>query len=169
MTFGEQILATLIGTFSGFVGSLILFWIKEYVQSNKKRDATKKNLVYELKYNINLFEKYEIALTKCIEDVAADGKKVYISIDYDYVATFFSQQFYKEGLISEYFHEEDMRRWNDMLTKVSKGSETYLNETLEKWRNSEIEKSEIHKVLTLEREHIKYAKEMSEYIKQKIE
>ena len=169
MTFQQQLLATLIGTFSGFVGSLILFWVKELWQSKNKKDATVKNLLYELRYNINLFGKYEAELTKCIEDVSSDSKNVYLTIDYEKVASYFSIQFYQTGLISKYFHPEDVKRWNDFLITVSKGSEIYVNEMLEKWRKSEIEKPKIHNILKLERDQVRYAKEKSEYIKEKIE
>jgi hypothetical protein len=81
MTFIQQIMATLIGTFAGFLGSLVLFWIKEGYQNRHKEESLITNLIYELDYNINLLSKYETDLTRCIESVSADSKSVYCAIE----------------------------------------------------------------------------------------
>ena len=168
MTFVQQVIATLIGTFAGFVGSLLLFWIKESYQNKNKEEALIKNLNYEFDYNINLLNKYETDLTQCIESVGADSKSVYSTIDYKKVAYFFAVQFYKEGLITKYLHPEDMKRWNDFLSSLSEGSENYIIDKLEQWRNSKIDKELVFKALKLERDQVKYAREMCEYLKSKI-
>ena len=97
MTYRQQIIATLIGTFAGFVGSLILFWIKEAFQKRKQEKSLVKHLRYELDYNINLLTKYEKDLTQSIEAVGADSRSVFSTIEYAKVARFFSIQFYREG------------------------------------------------------------------------
>lgn len=168
MKFVEQIIATLIGTFAGFFGSLVLFWIKEIYQNRHKESSLIKNLCYEFDYNINLLNKYEEELTQCIESIGADSKSVYCSIKYSNVARFFFIQFYREGLISKYLHPEDMKRWNDFLSSLGEGSEEYIKDRLEQWRSSKIDKDAVFKALKHERDQIKYAREMSEYLKGKI-
>ena len=61
-----------------------------------------------------------------------------------------------------------MERWNDFLYTLGEGSETYVNEVLEKWRKNEETKDETFKALNHERNQIQYAKELCEYLKQKI-
>ena len=168
LSFQQQVIATLIGTFAGFFGSLILFWIKESRQKKNKEDSLITNLLYEFDYNINLLCKYETELTQCIESVGADSKSVYCSIEYDKVARFFSIQFYREGLISKYLHPENMKRWNDFLSSLGEGSEEYIKNRLEQWRGSNIDKETVFKALKHERNVIKYAREMSEYLKNEI-
>ena len=123
---------------------------------------------YEFDYNINLLNNYHDQLTKCIEAVGVDRKLAYINIDYDFISRHFSRRFYQEGLISKYLHVEDMKRWNDFLSTLGEGSETYVNEVLEKWRKNEETKDETFKALNHERNQIQYAKELCEYLKQKI-
>ena len=68
------------------------------------------------------------------------------------IAGFFSLQFYREGLASEYLHYEDMKRWNDFLSNHSVGSEQYVLDMIEKWRNSKIEKEDIFQAFKIERD-----------------
>ena len=168
MTFSQQLLATLIGTFAGFCGSLILFGIKEAFQYWRKGKVLINNLSCEFDYNINLLNKHEAILTECLEKIAAESKTVYCSIEYTHIARFFAIQFYSQGLLFKYLHSEDMKRWNDSLAILSVGSETYVLETLDKWRKSEIAKSEASLAVEQERKNVRYAREMYVYLKQKI-
>jgi hypothetical protein len=61
-----------------------------------------------------------------------------------------------------------MRRWNIALTSISEGGEKHVTESVDKWRDSKIEKSEVFEALKYEKTQIKYAKEMSEYIINKL-
>jgi hypothetical protein len=168
MTFQEQVVATLIGTSGGFIGSLVLFWIKQATEKRNKAKTLIRNLHYEIEYNIHLLTGYETQLTECIEAVGADGKQTYLTIDYSFIARHFSIQFYREGLISEFLHPEDMKRWNGFLSTLGEGSQEYVQDILEQWRKSQIDKEDVFKALKHERDQVKYAREMSEYLKQKI-
>jgi len=168
MTFAQQIIATLIGSFGGFLGALGMLWIKSSFDDSRKRKSLIKNLRYELTYNVNLLSKYYDQITKCIEAVGAESKEVYLSIDYTFVARHFSIQFYREGLVSKYLHVEDVKRWNDFLSTLSEGGETYATETVEKWRKNEVDKEQAFRVLKHERDQIQYAKELCAYLGQKI-
>jgi transcriptional accessory protein Tex/SPT6 len=84
------------------------------------------------------------------------------------VARFFAIQFCREGLISKYLHPEDMKRWNDFLSSLSEGSEGYIKDKIDQWRNSTIEKKAIFEALKHERDQVKYAREICEYLKSKI-
>jgi hypothetical protein len=168
MTFTQQILATLLGSFGGFVAALLMLWIKHWFDEKNKEKALLKNLHYEIAYNINLFAKYEEQLTKVIEGVGADARDLYLTIDYALIARYFSIQFYREGLVSKYLHIEDVKRWNDFLSTLSEGSQAHVNESLEAWRESRGEKEATFKALRHEREQVRYAKELSEYINAKI-
>ena len=168
MTYGQQITATLIGTSAGFCGSVILFWLKELWQGSRRKRAIIKNLDYEFDYNINLLNKYDKDLTTCLEKIAADSKVVYCSIQYSKIFKYFANQLYTEGLFSKYLHPEDMKRWNDFLTTLSAGSENYFLEMLDKWRKSETTKTDVHAAVEQERTNIRYAREITEYLKGKI-
>jgi len=152
----------------GFIGALLLLWIKQFAEKRSKEKTLVRNLRYEIEYNIHLLKGYETQLTGCIEAVGADGKQTYLSIDYSFVARHFSIQFYREGLISKFLHPEDMKRWNAFLSTLGEDSQEYVQDILEKWRKSEVEKEDVFKALKHERDQVKCAQEMSEYLKQKI-
>jgi len=161
-------LESALGPFIGFVGALILFFLIEYFNKAKQEKSIVKNLTYELKYNLNLYEKFEEQIQECIEGISNDKRNVYLNLDYDFVGRYFALQFYRQGGISKFFHHEDMRRWNISLTSISEGGEKYVTDSVDKWRDSEIEKSEVFDALNYEKTQIKYAKEMSEYILNKL-
>lgn len=168
MTFTQQIIAALIGSFGGFLGALGMLWAKSWFDESHKEKTIIGNLHYELDYNINLLNKYNDQITQCIEAVSADSKESYLTLDYAFVARHFSIQFYREGLVSKFLHVEDVKRWNDFLSTLSDGSETYVMETVEKWRNNEATKDQVFKALKHERGQIQYASELCNYLKQKI-
>jgi hypothetical protein len=168
MTFFQQVIATLIGSFCGFLAALAMLWIKNWVDSSQKEQALLKNLRYEFEYNINVLTKFEDLFTKAIEAIGADSRQVYLNLDYSFIARHFSIQFYREGLVSKYLHVDDVKRWNDFLSDLSPGGDTFVLNTLEQWRHASIDKEEVFKVLTHVRGQIRYAKELSEYLKSRV-
>ena len=168
MKFWEYLIATLIGTIAGFIFSLTLFWLKERSKKKSNINNLLKNLRYEFEYNLNLFRKYSQKLTECIEAVNSGNHSVYLQLDYNFVASYFSLQFYREGLASKYLHYEDMKRWNDFVSNHSSGAEQYVFDTIENWRKSEAEKEKVVSALKHEIDQLNYAIEMIEYLKQKI-
>ena len=161
----ESFLASALGSFVGFIGALALFFLKEWRETRIKDQATIANLKLELAYNINLYEKLESQLGDVIEALSNDVKYFSLALDYKFVATHFAKQFYQSGLLLKYFHAEDMRRWNAMLSEVSEGADTYINEQVDKYIDGEdIKKDDLYKSLKQELKHVTYAKEMSDYV-----
>lgn len=169
MTFQESIIATSIGAFIGFLGALIIFFIKEIWQYLVRKNSTIKNLKMELAYNIILYDNFEEKIQECIEALSNDSRSIYLNLDYDFVGTYFAKQFYQSGLLLKYFHPENMRKWNIMLSQIGSGSEKYVIDCVDDWREQkEIEKNTVYKALNHEKKQIKYAKEMSEYIQNRL-
>jgi len=65
-------------------------------------------------------------------------------------------------------HQEDMKRWNHFLSKLSPGSEQYVLDEVEKWREGSGSKEKLHDTLKHERSEIEYAISMIEYLKTRI-
>lgn len=168
MKYWEHVTATAIGALLGFLFGLALFWIKERLADTDQRKKAIKNLLYEFEYNLNLFEEYKKKLTECIEAVSADKRKIYLNLDYDFVGTHFARRFYNEGYLSDFLHQEDMKRWNIFLSKLSPGSETHVEEEVDKWREKESDKESVYNALKNERDHIQFAIDMIEYLKTRI-
>lgn len=167
MTFLQTVLAALIGSFGGFLGALGMLWIKTRFDNSRRESFLVENLHYELDYNIHLLTKYCKQVTENIEAVSSGSKEIYLSIDYSLIARHFSILFYREGLISKYFHVEDVKRWNDFLSMFGEGSEAYANEIVEKWRSDEATNNQTFKALKYERDQIANAIELCTYFKEK--
>ena len=169
MTFWESAAAASIGAFVGFLGALLIFFIKEKWQQAVLRKSIVDNLKLEISYNINLYDEFENQIQNCIEALSNDSRGLYLNLDYDFVGTHFAKQFYQNGLLLAYFHPEDMRRWNVMLTKIGAGADKYVTDCVDQWREEkEIAKEEVYRALKQEKEHVAYAKEMSKYIQSRL-
>lgn len=168
MTYWEHVTATAIGALLAFLFGLTLFWIKERWGDTDRRKKAIKNLLYEFEYNLNLFEEYKKKLTECIEAVSSDKRKIYLNLDYNFVGIHFAKRFYNEGYLSDFLHQEDMRRWNIFLSRLSPGSETYVEEEVDKWREEKCEKESVYSALKNERDNIQFAINMIEYLKTRI-
>ena len=169
MSFWQIVLSTALGAFFGFVAAIFLFFVKDGRQKKVHRTSIVENLRMELVYNINLYEGFEKNIQGCIEAISNDSRDFFLELNYETVATHFAIEFYKSGLLLKYFHSEDMRRWNVILTKVSEGNERFVMEYVENWvTGKDNDKETLYKVLRHEKSDICEAKEMSEYIKQKL-
>ena len=169
MSFEESVIASSIGAFIGFLGALIIFFIKEWWQNRSRNSSIVSNLKLELTYNINLYEKFESQIQDCIEGISNESRSLYIDLDYDFIGTHFAKQFYQNGLLLKYFHPEDMRRWNVILNQVGSGADKYVTDCVDQWREEkEIERETVFKALKHEKQQVSYAKEMSEYIQGKL-
>ncbi len=164
MSFIQQLIASAIGAFLGFSFSLILFWFQKKYEDKKLKNSLKKNLQFEMEYNINVLKKYLEKVEDCISQVNADSKSIYLNLDYSFIGRYHSKEFYNHGLISDYFHHENVRRWNIFLLELGEGNHNYINKEVEKWRKGKIEKEDIYLALNQEKKHIKYGLEMCEFI-----
>ena len=165
----QQFIATLVGAFVGFVGSLILFWVKEGLTKKAQDKSLRKNLIYELSYNIDLFERYEVGITRSIEIVNSGSLLVpHLSLDYQQIAHYFAHQFYQAGLLQKYFEIADMRRWNDYMLQLQPGSQVYVQTCLRELRQGKLEKEDAIAALTAEMGYVTEARKTSDYIRTRI-
>ena len=168
MTYWEYVTATAIGALVAFLFGLALFWIKERLISANQKEKAIKNLRYEFEYNLTWFNEYKKKITECIEAVSADKRNIYLNLDYDYIAKYFAIRFYNEGYLPDFLHQEEMRKWNIFLSKLSPGYEAYVEEEVDKWREKGGNKESVLKALENEMKDIQFAIDMVEYLKTKI-
>ena len=169
MTFEQSVIASgvggAIGAFIGFLGALMIFFLKENRQKENLRKSTIANLKLELAYNINLYNDFENKIQKCIEALSNKSRAIYLTLDYQFIGTFFAIQFYQSGLLLKYFHSEDMKKWNIMLTQIGAGAEKHVTDCVTQWREGkDIEQEKVYSALDFEKTQINYAKEMSQYL-----
>ena len=84
------------------------------------------------------------------------------------MGTRFAKRFYNEGYLSDFLHQEDMKRWNIFLSKFSPGSDTHVKEEVDRWREKDGDKESVYNALKNERDDIQFAIDMTEYLKTRI-
>ena len=169
MTFWESVISTSIGAFIGFLGALMIFFIKEKRVSTQRKKSTTGNLKLEIQYNLLLFQKFEGQFQDCIEAISNKSRDVFLNLAYDFVFLQFAQQFYAEGLLLKYFHPEDMYQWNNMLSHFDEGAAKYVSQCVDKWREGDdIDQNTVFKALKDEKKWVEHAKKMSVYILNKL-
>lgn len=154
MTFSGQLLATMIGTISGFVFSLALFYIKEKISNNRREKFLIDNVKKELEANLVLLMKAEQSLTTCIEKVTNDIHRVYCTLNYNFFAKFFTQQFYQSGFIHGKWTIKDIEALNEAFVAYSPGSDAYVLNGLQLWRDGKTDKKATLTVLHFERDNL---------------
>jgi hypothetical protein len=163
-----QVATTAIGAFLGFAFALALYWVKESLSAGRNKKNAIKNLRYELEYNLNLYGQFKRRITDTIESINSDERSVHLNLDYEFIGSYFARQFYNGGYLTEFLHQEDMKRWNVFLSRLSPGSEEYIEELVSKWRETKIEKNAVVNSLKNERSHVDYAIEMTQYLLDRI-
>ncbi len=154
MTFGQQILATLIGTVSGFLLSIVLFWIKEKWATCKTNSFVVKNAQAELDIGISILEKAKNEISKAIEKVTVQDSSVFVNINYSRMARMFLIQFYNSGLMIKKLTVDEINKLNNIYINFAEGSEAHLIKTLDSYSKGETTPKAALNSLTYERELI---------------
>ncbi len=155
MTFGQQVLATMIGAAAGFMFSLVLFYLKEYHSLRRLRTAARKNLRREFDYNILLIKQFDEDITKAIEMVSADDRSITYFLSYARFQRAFVQQYYFQGLLFEYFDSEDVAQIDNLLIRFAVGGEAFVNRSVDDWRTGQLDKPTTVKVLSFQRDQFR--------------
>ncbi len=154
MTFGQQVTATLIGTVSGFLLSIFLFYLKEKWIKHSAIKLLKKNVINEIEYNIKLLTQVLTDLKKCIEKITVNDRLVYCNVNYGRFARYFLQSFYQSGHISEKWNLNDIDKLDHIMIYYNVGSDSYVLHGLENWRNSSLDQRETLNILGFERDNL---------------
>ena len=163
MTFGQQVIATLIGTVSGFLLSICLFYLKEKWTRHSALKLLQKNVINEIDFNIKLLSQVLNDLKKCIEKVTVNDQLVYCNVNYGRFGRFFLQSYYQSGYISDKWDLNDIDKLDHILIYYNVGSDTYVLHGLENWRNGSLDQRETLSTLGFERDNLeKHIQELSD-------
>lgn len=162
MTFGQQLTATLIGTVSGFLLSICLFYLKEKWARHSTIEFLEKNVINEIEYNVKLLTQILTDLKKCIEKVTVNDRTAYCYVNYGRFARYFIQSYYQSGYITKKWDLDDLDRLDYILIYYNVGSDAYVLNGLQNWRNNLINQTEALAILGFERDNLeKHIKELS--------
>jgi len=134
MSFKEQILASFIGTFFGFIFAIILFLITNWVQKKLANKAFKKHLGREFQYDIKLLQGWIDETEVVLRKITAKDKKVLQYIKYSDLGRYFMDESFKLGLIYNLFNNEQVFKLNKLVTHCSLATEQYINGKISEWK-----------------------------------
>ena len=160
MTFGEQVVATMIGSIAGFIFSLCLFYLKEKWAKSATKKFLEKNVITELDYNIMLLSKVKDGIQKCIEKVTVGDKDIYCQMNYSRFGRFFIQAYYQNGFIFNHWKTEDIDKLDAMLITFTENTDRYILRTMKDYRVGNIDDKQALTTFSHERglleDNIKY-------------
>ena len=142
MTFGQQVLATLIGTVGGFILSIALFYIKECRVSKKNEKFIIDSARAEIDLGISILKRIKENISKAREKIEKNDINAYASIDYSGIARSFLTQLYISGLMNKKLKTDGTDKLNKIYISFSQGSSTYIQNALTKYRQNSISQRE---------------------------
>ena len=155
MTFKEQIIASCIGTFFGFIFAIVLFFITNFIQQLLVKISFRAYLKREFKYNISLLKEWIDEIDKVLRKITAEDKQVYSYLKYSFFQRYFMQESFKLGIMYKLFDNEDIFSLNKVLLHCDIGMEQYVNSLIDRWKKGEIKRQEALDAFEFQKEELK--------------
>ena len=166
MNFIEQIAASFIGTFFGFIFAIILFYITNKILEIRNKKVLLKHLKREFEYDISQIKGWIEEIDKILRKITANDSNVFSYLKYSYFARSFIQQAFNSGILYNKLNDEEISNLNTILSHCDLGFEGYINSLITQWKSSSIEQKEVLSKFEYEKEALsKYQKELAEFIK----
>lgn len=168
MKFGEQILATLIGSFAGFVLAIILFYITEKIKNSSTKTGILKSLKREFQYNLALIDEWLNNIDKILRQITANDLQVYSYLKYSGFQLFFLQTAFQWGILYNLVENEDIGKLNNILSHCSLLTENYVMDKINLWKSRQIDQKEALSIFEFQKEKLQTFKNDLQKIMQKI-
>jgi len=152
MTFGQNIVSTLIGTVSGFIFAVVLFYITEHRKQKSEKVNLIKNLKREFKYNLSLISNWIDEYDKILRKITADDFQVYPSLRYTYFQRYFVQMSFGHGILYDKLTDEEVSSLNAILLHFDSADEQYIQNLINRWKDSTIDKVTTLRDMELEKD-----------------
>jgi hypothetical protein len=92
MTFGQQVLASFVGTAFGFIFAIFLFLITKVIRSHLDKKTLRKHLKREFEYDISLLQEWIDEIDKILRKITANDPQVFSYLRYTFFQRFFVQE-----------------------------------------------------------------------------
>ena len=169
MNFWQNMFSTFIGALLGFVFSIFLFYLTNRWTKKREKESLEKNLVKEFEFNEHYLQKVLESLKKAIEKMTVNDKEVFYYFNYIGYQRLFIQTYFQQGFLYEKLDPEDINLLDTILNHMGTGIESYINNSMQRWKEDTIDQKDILRIMTFERDTIeKYIKE-AHRMRQKIE
>ena len=168
MNFWQNIISTFIGAFLGFIFSICLFYLTNKWSKKSQRKSLEKNLIKEFEFNEHYLQKILEDLKKAIEKITVNDKNVFYYFNYVSFQRLFTQTYFQQGFLYGKLDPDDINLLDTILSRMTQGGEYYINNSIQKWKEANLNQQQILSILSFERDSIeKFIKDIDR-IKKKI-
>lgn len=134
MTISQQVGASFMGTFFGFIFALILFFVTNNLISRRNKKNLRKHLKRELEYDISLISEWIEEIGKILRKVTSSDLKVFSYLQYSYFQSYFMQEAFKTGLMYNSLDNDDISQLNRILVRCNMAGERHVNSYIQEWQ-----------------------------------
>ncbi len=162
MTFWQLAFPTFIGVFLAFIFSILLFHLTNKWTKDAAKKLLEKNLRCEFNFNKKYLEKTLEDLTKTIEKIGVEDKVFYYPKYVNY-QRLFTLSYFNQGFLYEKLSTEDLNLIATILEHMNQGTELFINKSIKDYNDGNINKQEILRIISFERDTIqKFIKSLDE-------
>ena len=166
MSFGEQISASFIGTFFGFIFAIILFFITNKIIESRNKRMLLKYLKREFEYDISLMQEWVNEIDKILRKITANDSNVFSYLKYSYFSRAFMQQAFNSGIMYKKLNNEEILQLNTILLHCDIASEGYINSLITQWKSGSIDQKDVLFKFEFEKDSLtQYKRQLDDIIK----
>jgi len=147
MTFWQYVWATLLGTFAGFVFSIVLFYLTERLKRQRERSKILKGLRRELAFDLALLDSWLKGIEDARPQVAAGDRNIFLYLDYTRFLSIFIQQAVREGILYGILSDAELINLDKAMKSCNLVAEQGFSTKLDQWKNGQIDNKEMFKTL----------------------
>jgi hypothetical protein len=165
MTFGQQVLASFVGTTFGFIFAILLFLITSAIKSYLNKKTLRKHLKREFEYDISLLQEWIDEIDKILRKITANDPQVFSYLRYTFFQRFFMQEAFRSGIMYNSLNNENISNLNNILLHCDTGIEQYVNGAIQQWKTGQQPQQEVLRQFEFEKEELKkYQKHLREIL-----
>jgi hypothetical protein len=129
--------STFFSTFFAFLFAILIFFLSRFVIKYFERKRLQKNLINEFELNElflhNLLRELEHLEYLSFRNIARNEKKVSAPVYTNY-RRFFTEAYFKDGVLYEKLRPVDIRKLDKILTVMSVDHHNYVTEKFNEWQ-----------------------------------
>jgi hypothetical protein len=165
MTFGQQVLASFIGTTFGFAFAILLFLITNAIRRFFERKTLRKHLKREFEYDISLLQEWIEEIEKILRKITANDPAVFSYLRYTFFQRTFMQEAFRTGMMYNSLNNEDISNLNTVLLHCDLGIEQYVNSFIKQWQTGQLGQQEALRKFEFEKDELgKYKKRLQKIL-----
>lgn len=130
MKFWQQVIATLIGVVAGFIFSILLFYLSERWKKASLKKEMIKNVKEEINYNIALLGRLKEKVNDVIQDVSSGNPRLYKEFKFISFQKIFVNSAFGRGDLYDIFSIDEISSIDEMFSYFSDGNDIFADKLL---------------------------------------